>query len=127
MCMRFVVVCEKSDDLENLRQGLMKQPQVEIVMIDGVENAVKEIATNTPALVIVAEKVQGIGGKDIIEMMIKKNPMVNTALVSRLSDEEFHEYTEGLGVLMPVPVDAGEETALEMLEKIKKLYSLYQS
>ncbi len=107
-----------------LRQGLMKQPQVEIVMAHGVENALNEITTDTPALVIVDEKVCGVGGKGIIEQMIKKNPMVNTALVSGLSDEEFHEYTEGLGVLMPVPLDAGEETALEMLEKIKKLYSL---
>ncbi len=33
------------------------------------------------------------------------NAMVNLAVVSPLGEEEFHEASEGLGILAPIPVD----------------------
>jgi hypothetical protein len=49
------------------------------------------------------------------------NAMVNTAVVSPLADEEFHEVSEGLGILSRLPKEPGESDAAELLCKLKKI------
>ena len=46
------------------------------------------------------------------------NAMVNTAVVSPLSDEEFHEASEGLGILGRLPNEPGMSDAVELLHKL---------
>ena len=45
--------------------------------------------------------------------------MVNTAVVSPLSDEEFHEASEGLGILGRLSTDPGMSEASELLHKLR--------
>ena len=47
------------------------------------------------------------------------NAMVNTAVVSPLSDEEFHEASEGLGILGRLPNEPGMNDAGELLRKLQ--------
>ena len=49
------------------------------------------------------------------------NPMINTAVVSDLSKKEFHEATEGLGVLTAVSKHAGADEAEGLLEYLYKI------
>lgn len=46
------------------------------------------------------------------------NAMVNTAVVSPLSDEEFHEASEGLGILVRLPLEPGADEACELLRRL---------
>lgn len=124
--MRFLIVSEEPARLNGLRAGLMKQPQIKIDVVTSVDGVMKEISGVVPSLVVVDEYIAGVSGKELIETMIKKNPMINTALVSGLTPEDFHEFTEGLGILMQIPGDAGEDVADDMVQKLEKLYSLYK-
>lgn len=124
--MRFLIVSEEPARLSGLKTGLMKHPQVKIDVVDSVDGAMEEISGVAPSIVVVDEHIAGVSGKELIETMIKKNPMINTALVSGLTPTDFHEFTEGLGILMQVPGDAGEDVADEMVQKLEKLYSLYK-
>jgi DNA-binding NarL/FixJ family response regulator len=124
--MRFLIVSEEPARLNGLKTGLMKYPQIKIDVVDSVVGAMKEISGVVPSLVIVDEYIAGVSGKEMIETMIKKNPMINTALVSGLTPEDFHEFTEGLGILMQVSGYAGEDVADDMVQKLEKLYSLYK-
>ena len=47
--------------------------------------------------------------------------MINSAAVSPLSPEEFHEASEGLGVLVQLPVDPGKFEAEDLLKRLKNL------
>ena len=47
------------------------------------------------------------------------NAMVNTAVVSPLSDEEFHEASEGLGILGRLPDHPGMSDSGELLHKLR--------
>jgi DNA-binding response OmpR family regulator len=72
-------------------------------------------------LVIVDEQLDDMSGIAFVEQLVKSNPLVNAAIVSALTTEEFHEATEGLGVLMQLPAQPQEkdvETLLSMLDKI---------
>ena len=59
-------------------------------------------------LVIVDEQLDDMSGIEFVKQLVKVNPLVNTTIVSSLADEEFHEATEGLGVLMQLPPHPGE-------------------
>ena len=56
---------------------------------------------------------------ELVQKLLLVNAMVNTAVVSSLSDEEFHEASEGLGILGRLPNDPGMSDAVEMLHKLK--------
>jgi hypothetical protein len=56
---------------------------------------------------------------DLALEIIKVNAMVQTAVVSSLPDEDFHEQSEGLGVLARIPPDPSAEDAVEVIGMLK--------
>lgn len=122
--LRFLIVSEEQRRLEGLRKGLLTHFDVQIVTTGSAFSALDHIASGETDLVIVDDEVSGHPGKALIERMIRKNPMINTALVSGLNDGDFHEYTEGLGVLMRIPKDPGSEVAEEVIGKLERLILL---
>ncbi|MDY0362376.1 MAG: hypothetical protein RBR08_13065 [Desulforegulaceae bacterium] len=60
-------------------------------------------------------------GKNLIEEIIKINAMVNTVLVSTLSDEDFHEFTEGLGILKKISPNPDEKEAKETFDYLEMI------
>ena len=57
----------------------------------------------------------------LVTELMKKQPLINCAMVSSLPHEDFHEYSEGLGVFMQLPLSPGEEEAEKMLEILKSI------
>jgi hypothetical protein len=49
------------------------------------------------------------------------NAMVNTAVISPLAEADFHEVSEGLGVLGRLPEEPGESDAYDLLGKLKRV------
>ena len=75
-------------------------------------------------LVIVDEQLDDMSGIEFVHQFVKVNPLANTAIVGSLPEAEFHEATEGLGVLMqlpPRPREADAESLLAVLAKISGL------
>ena len=80
----------------------------------------------TMDLVIVDEQLDDMSGIEFVGRLVQVNPLVNTAIVGSLPEEEFHEATEGLGVLMqlpPHPDEGAAEALLAVLARISGLLS----
>ena len=77
-------------------------------------------------LVIVDEQLNDMSGIAFINQMIKVSPLANTALVSTLAADEFHEATEGLGVLMQLPLQPQKKDAEALLAVLEKIGVLMQ-
>ena len=77
-------------------------------------------------LVIVDEQLDDMSGIAFVKQLVKINPLMNTAIVSALTDEEFHEATEGLGVLMQLPIAPREKDAEALLAILEKIGTLLQ-
>lgn len=59
--------------------------------------------------------------RDFVAELMTINAMINTAMASPMSDEEFHEWSEGLGVLHRLPLAPGAEDAKAVVEKLQSL------
>lgn len=75
-------------------------------------------------LLITDENLGDMTGLELIASVIARHPMLNCAAISSLSPGDFHEASEGLGVLMQLPVEAGKKEADQLLEQLKEIRSL---
>ena len=84
------------------------------------DHALFGILSTAPDLVILDEKADGAPDFEFIRRVINRNAFINFAAVSRLTDKEFHEASEGLGILMRIPPDPGVSEAEALLEMINR-------
>lgn len=78
-------------------------------------------------LLITDENLNDMTGLELIESVIARQPMLNCAVVSSLSPSDFHEASEGLGILMQLPAEPGKKEADQLLEHLKKIQSFAKS
>ncbi len=86
--------------------------------------ALSMISDKTFDLIIADEQLGDMSGLEFAEKAISTNPMINCAVVSSLSAKEYHEKSEGLGLLMQLPPDPGEEHAGDLLKHLKNILNL---
>ncbi len=77
-------------------------------------------------LIVVDEQLDDMSGIDFIKQLVLINPSANTALVGSLTEEAFHEATEGLGVLTQLPPRPDEKDAAALLAVVAKITQLMQ-
>ena len=73
---------------------------------------------------IADEQLKDMTGLDFANKMVAVNPMINCALVSSLNEDDFHEASEGIGVLAKLPPRPGSEDAQNLSEQLRKIQSL---
>jgi two-component SAPR family response regulator len=105
--------------------GVMKQKDdVELFWTSTGQEALEAISGNPVDLVVVNENIGDMTGIEFLKKLLPINPMINTAAVSPLAPEEFHEASEGLGVLMQLPVSPGKLDAENLLQQLNALKNL---
>lgn len=118
--MFFLLVTTRADELARFMDGLA-EAGVKTVVVESKDEALDAVRAKMPDLVVVDRDLPGIGSLALVLELLKVNAMVNTAVVSDLSEEEFHEESEGLGVLSRVPPTPLEDDAKELVDKLRGL------
>jgi CheY-like chemotaxis protein len=106
-----------------LKVGLEKH-DVQTTWVETGGDALAIIAEKDFDLVVADENLGDMSGLEFIKTVITQNPMVSCAAISTLSPDEFHEASEGLGILMQLPVRPGSEYARKLLEHLKRILNL---
>ena len=104
----------------DLDAGLTKH-DVHIAWTASGRNGMSMIAESRIDLVIADEHLADMTGYEFIRKIVVKNPLVNCVAISSLSSKDFHEASEGLGILMQLPKDPGCDCADKLLDKLKRL------
>lgn len=127
--MNFLLVCNEADSLKQLETGLNTQSEVMVTRAFSGREALDKVTGKGAAfdLVILDRELDGSPGKAWIEKIIAVNAMINTALVSDLDEKDFHEETEGLGILMKISPAPDESEAATVVERLSKVLSLYKN
>ena len=124
---RILLVGENSDSLTDFAGFLSNKEGVKLSRTASGQEALEIINKSYVDTVIVDEHLADGDALPFIRKMTKLQPLVNCAMISPLSLAEFHEATEGLGVLMQLPVYPKAEHAekmLQLLESISVLMSI---
>jgi DNA-binding response OmpR family regulator len=98
-----VIVTTTADRFRTVAQALSAETGYPIQWLASADEAVSMVAEATPPLMVIDEQVGPIAGLDLVRRLLPVNAFVNTVLVSGLSEEDFHEAAEGLGVLARLP------------------------
>jgi DNA-binding response OmpR family regulator len=117
----FLIVTSNEPEFLKFTDALTSENSVETSLAASSKEALDAISGIIPDLVVIDEEVDGTSGLEIARSILMKNAMVNQALVSRLSSDEFHEASEGLGILVqlpPAPDAAQAKSLIALLEKM---------
>jgi len=121
---KMLLVTSEREPFSEFATVLKKKDDVELTWAASGQEALEAISGNPVDLVIVNENIGDMTGIEFMKNLLPINPMINSAAVSPLPSEEFHEASEGLGVLVQLPVDPGEFEAEDLLKRLKNLKNL---
>lgn len=116
-----LIVTSRKKNFAEFMDALTRDGTVEEVRTVSAKAAMESLSAAQPDLVVIDEEVDGTPGLEIAKSILMKNAMVNQALVSEMGPEEFHDTTEGLGIMAQLPPgpDAGQaEILLKILAKM---------
>jgi DNA-binding response OmpR family regulator len=118
---RLLLVATDKDALSDLASALVAQEDVDLSWADSGSMALDMVSNMPVDLMVADEKLSDMTGLELANKLLHVNPMVNCAAVSTLSHEDFHEASEGLGLLAQLPRHPGTEQAEELLERLRDL------
>ena len=102
----------------------LEENQVQTAWAETGSNAIARLTEGNFDLVVTDENLGDMTGLEFIEKVISTKPMVNCAAVSSLLPADFHEASEGLGILMQLPVRPGRKQAEKLLRQLKNILNL---
>lgn len=119
-----IVISSDSSTLSRLEKTLKNDPNVRLEKAFTRWKALDLLAENNFDLAFIDEFVGNQAGFEFIEELVVSNPFMNFVLISSLAAEQFHEQTEGLGVmaqLNPVPSERDIQQVIRQYQKIVSL------
>ncbi|QLA17123.1 hypothetical protein [Desulfolutivibrio sulfoxidireducens] len=118
--MVFLVVTTRADRIAEFTAGLASTG-AEVFLAESATAALDMAAALKPDLVIADETMTGGPALAFVRKLLTVNAMITTAVVSSLSEEAFHEASEGLGVLARIPVEPTRRDGEELAGKLRRL------
>ena len=117
---KILIVTQQADKFSRLAKGLVAETTNQVIWANSLE-AARSAAFGLMDLIIIDESLDERSGLSIAIKLIRVNALAQIALVSELSQEEFHEAAEGLGLLAKIPSNPDEKTAEQLLNALAAL------
>ena len=112
-----LLVTTRSSQMRPFAEALGREIRMQMQTAGSAEEALDAARRNKIALAVVDERIGDISGLDLIKRLLEIDAFVHTAVLSDADEEEFHNRSEGLGILtqlarMPEEKDARRLCAL---------------
>lgn len=117
--LHILLVTVQPEIFHSFAEELSSDPEVRLDQVTSGAEALGIVRSRSPHLVIVDSEVADTDPLGLVREIIGANAMVNTAVVSALSDGDFHDSGEGLGILCRLPLEPGNKEARELLQKLQ--------
>ncbi|MBU1275653.1 MAG: response regulator [Proteobacteria bacterium] len=108
----------RPDALSELAAGLEKDGRARLHWARGDQETLVLTKELAPHLVLIDGQGREKEALALVSELLMVNAMVNTAVVSAMDEEEFHETSEGLGILASLPPSPGAGLAEGLLDKL---------
>ena len=123
--LNIVLASREQENFARFAAGLEQKEQVSLTHVDSGAAALATVNGKKIDLVVVGENLTDMTPVEFVMQLVRCQPMINSAMVSGLGHDEFHEATEGLGVLMQLPPNPSVEDSRELLTKIEALSAFF--
>lgn len=105
---------------------VLQQHSVDITWLPNGTSALDHIAENrensrTTDLLITDDALEDMTGRTLVEQVITQSPVTSCVAKSDLSEDRFHDYFEGLGVLMQLPLNPDTTDGEALVVCMKKI------
>jgi len=121
--LRILLVSPDKDSLIDLKTGF-EEDGVQTTWVVTCGDIFFRLKEETFDLIVIDEKLPEMNGLECIEKLISSNPMLNCAVISSLSPDEYHEASEGLGILMQLPEKPVKEDAAKLIDHLNTILNL---
>jgi CheY-like chemotaxis protein len=118
---RLLLVSRDKDSLSGLSSALESYKDITLEILASGEKALAMLSARAVDLVVADEDLGDMTGLELVRRLLKINPMINCAVVSSLPHEEFHEASEGLGIMSQLPKRPGVTDAEELIKTLKQI------
>jgi two-component SAPR family response regulator len=122
--LRLLLVSNNIESLSEFSSALSENDDNTILNAELCDTALKIIKDNAIDLVITDEEIGDMSGLDFAKRLISSSPMTNCAAVSSLSEKDFHETSEGLGLMNHLPTNPGRSDAEKLLSALRRIKGL---
>ena len=119
---RILLVGRDTASLSDFESALEKRDAIIQYLVSG-EKVLAALSAEVFDLLVADENLEDMRGIELIKSVTAKHPLLNCALVSSLPPKDFHEATEGLGILMQLPPQPGIDAANQLLTHLNKILS----
>jgi DNA-binding NtrC family response regulator len=121
---KLLLVSPDKTSLSGLASALAEHGGVDLSWAEYGKEALDIASNDTIDLVITDEWIGDMTGLEFAGRLLSVNPRINCASVSQLSADEFHDATEGLGVMAQLPNQPGRVDAEKLIQSLGNLKSL---
>jgi CheY-like chemotaxis protein len=116
-----LLVSSDKASLSDLASALEEYKDVEMSWVESGLEALKSVSISDFDLVITDEILSDMTGLELAGKLLSINPMIQCASVTSLSQKEYHEKSEGLGLMDPLPDRPGEKDAERLLRDLRQI------
>lgn len=116
-----VIVSSQPDRWIDFSKTLEKETDTLIDMVKTGAEAVDTARNKNPLAMLIDDDIQDIPGLDLVRQLLAVNAMIHLALASDLAEDQFHEKTEGLGLIMKLSPYPDVTEAHKLAERLHQL------
>lgn len=119
-----LLVSPRMGDLSDFTATISAQPDITIHQVDSRKDALRMVREQKPHLVIIDQEIRDKNPLDLVMELLVINAMINTAMITSMDADEWHEKSEGLGMMPPISNPPTEKDAHTLLESFRKMPGL---
>jgi CheY-like chemotaxis protein len=118
---RILIVTPHREPFASLAACLEESQDVQVAWAENGRTAIADVIKHPPLGVIIDEDLHDMTGLELVRRLLPVNALINTAVVSALPSEAFHEASEGLGVMAQLPLQPTSEDARTILANFRRM------
>lgn len=121
---KILLAAADTSSFGDFKIALEESGENQVNFVESGQAALDKLAESSVDLAIADEELGDMTAMEFAGKLLMVNPMINCALVSSLSEEDFHETSEGLGVLARLPKNPGRQDSENIMAKLKKIKAI---
>ena len=122
--LNIILASARPEAMPDFVQALTSEAQVHLNQVHSGAEAVAAVKAAAPHLVIIDSELPDTVPLGLVQKLLMTNAMVNTAVISPLAEAEFHEQSEGLGIMQNLPMAPDSGNAALLLQKLRQITGL---